>query len=194
MVSSAAHFESRSASCFLSNTCSRFPFVLWERGATRIPAICRCAHASGAVVSSQCPCGRWIFAPHLRAFAVIAGVADHGRILLRCADAASYPKKKFFIYLSKNPVNLSNFIEFFGNSDSSRFNGSPGKTLAHRSGFAPCRRCLSRPGRSIPAEEGGTAFDSTDEGVMDASAPGFGKGVFERIGVHACGAFSSGGA
>ena len=50
------------------------------------------------------------------AFAVIAGAAGHGRIPLRCETAASFPKKKIFIYLSNNPVNLSIFIEFFRNS------------------------------------------------------------------------------
>ena len=46
----------------------------------------------------------------------------------------------------------------------------------------------------LPTGEGGTAFDAAGGGVVDASAPGFGKGVFERGGVHVCGAYSSGGA
>ena len=53
---------------------------------------------------------------HLRAFAVMAGVAVRGRIPLRPDSAASFPKQKIYRFLSKNPVNLSNFIEIYGNS------------------------------------------------------------------------------
>ena len=54
--------------------------------------------------------------PQLPAFAVMAGVSVHGRIPLRPDSAASFPNNLIAGYLSINPVNLSNFIEFFGNS------------------------------------------------------------------------------
>ena len=54
--------------------------------------------------------------PQLPAFAVMTGPADRGRIPLRPDSAASFPKNLIFIYLSKNPVNLSYFIEIYGNS------------------------------------------------------------------------------
>ena len=54
--------------------------------------------------------------PQLPAFPVIEGRADYGRISLRCGPAASFPSNLIFGNLSKNPVNLSIFIEFFRNS------------------------------------------------------------------------------
>ena len=54
--------------------------------------------------------------PQIRAFAVIEWSAGRGRIPLRPDSAASYSRKKFTGKLSKNPVNLPKFIEFYGNS------------------------------------------------------------------------------
>ena len=53
--------------------------------------------------------------PQFRAFSVIAGVSFHGRIPLRRDTASSFLKNLIFRNLQKNPVNLSIFIEFFGN-------------------------------------------------------------------------------
>ena len=55
--------------------------------------------------------------PQLPAFAVMAGSADRGRIPLRPRHGCAKTQDLIFIYLSKNPVNLSIFVEFFGNSD-----------------------------------------------------------------------------
>ena len=87
---------------------------------------------------------------HLRAFAVIDGLKDHGRIPLRPDSAASYPVKKFVGNLSKNPVNLSIFIEFFGNSlSSSEATGSaiiPESPESARAGNAG--KCGTNPARA----------------------------------------------
>ena len=55
---------------------------------------------------------------HFPAFAVRARDAAHGRILLRSGSPASFPSNLIYGNLSKNPVNLSIFIEFFRNSSS----------------------------------------------------------------------------
>ncbi|MCE2454121.1 MAG: hypothetical protein J4F48_15205, partial [Nitrospinae bacterium] len=53
--------------------------------------------------------------PHFRAFAVISRCAVHGSIPLRRISAASFPPNLIYGNLSNNPVNLSEFIVFFGN-------------------------------------------------------------------------------
>ena len=55
-------------------------------------------------------------ATHFPAFAVMARPSDRGRIPLRRDPSASNPRKKLSFNLSNNPVNLSNFIEIYGNS------------------------------------------------------------------------------
>ena len=97
--------------------------------------------------------------PHLRAFAVTAGRKGYGSIPLRPDSAASFPEKKIVSYLSKNPVNLSVFIEFFRNSLSSSeaigsamipvFSSSPVPANAGKCGGRP------RPGRALAPLAGG---------------------------------------
>ncbi len=89
----------------------------------------------------------------------MASVAIRGRIPLRPDSAASFPEKKIVSYLSKNPVNLSVFIEFFGNSLSSSeatgfamipvFSSSPVPANAGKCGGRP------RPGRALAPLAGG---------------------------------------
>ena len=53
--------------------------------------------------------------PQIRAIAVTAGLKGYGRIPLRPDSAASFPRKKIAVYLPKNTVNLSKFIQLHGN-------------------------------------------------------------------------------
>ena len=118
-VSYAASFENcRTTSC-LSISCNVSRAAL---GAQRHanPRLCRCAHASGAVVSSQCLFGRGISAP------AFARIFRHrrGRGPWQNSPAPGFRgvkpqennSRKYPVNLPKNTVNLSKFIEFFGNS------------------------------------------------------------------------------
>ena len=113
--------------------------------------------------------------PHLRAFAVIAGVARRGSIPPRPDSAASYPPQTISGYLSKNPVNLSIFTEFFGNSIS----GGRSDRLRHHTAVPEAARaanagkCGAGPGgrRSRPPRSGRRKASQPPRLLPDASFP-----------------------
>ncbi len=119
-----------------------------------IPRICRRARTCRGVISSRCSCERGIFTS---AFPCSAPRISH---------------RKFAGYLSKNPVNLSDFIEIYGNSlDSGRADRLRHHTeIPSWASPANTGKCVRNP-RSRVVEKAGCG------GSAEALAPSYRAGA-----------------